>query len=56
MNPSVLQQYALDAQSNYSTFGGVMLWDASDAYGTYELLFLLMKVTYTQMVREQSLR
>ena len=31
---TMLQNYALDAQQNYSTFGGVMLWDASDAYGT----------------------
>ncbi|KAL5525492.1 hypothetical protein ACEPAG_6828 [Sanghuangporus baumii] len=28
----VLEQYALEAQGNYTTFGGVMLWDASDAY------------------------
>lgn len=33
VNITLLQEYALDAQKNYSTFGGVMLWDASDAYG-----------------------
>ncbi|KAI5118098.1 hypothetical protein M0805_005205 [Coniferiporia weirii] len=32
VNTTVLQQYALAAQKNYTTFGGVMLWDASDAY------------------------
>lgn len=32
VSPEVLIQYALVAQTNYSTFGGVMLWDASDAY------------------------
>ena len=32
VNITQLQEYALDAQKNYSTFGGVMLWDASDAY------------------------
>ena len=27
-----LETYALEAQGNYTSFGGVMLWDASDAY------------------------
>ncbi|THH04004.1 hypothetical protein EW145_g5839 [Phellinidium pouzarii] len=32
VNTTVLQEYALAAQRDYTTFGGVMLWDASDAY------------------------
>ena len=39
VNITQLQEYALDAQKNYSTFGGVMLWDASDAYGMDTLHF-----------------
>lgn len=28
-----LRTYAAQAQQNYSSFGGVMFWDASTAYG-----------------------
>lgn len=35
-----LQQYAMDAQSAYDTFGGVMLWDASDAYGAFKSVII----------------
>ena len=34
-----LQQYAMNAQATYDTFGGVMLWDASDAYGSFSSAF-----------------
>ncbi|EJD07126.1 glycoside hydrolase [Fomitiporia mediterranea MF3/22] len=41
-----LEKYALAAQGNYTTFGGVMLWDASDAYGSSLLSCLIPSFTF----------
>ena len=35
VDASTLAQYAKEAQEKYSSFGGVMLWDASTAYSMY---------------------
>lgn len=32
---TTLAKYATDAQNKYSSMGGVMLWDVSEAYGSY---------------------
>ena len=32
VSSSTLAQYVSDAQSKYSSFGGVMMWDADTAY------------------------
>ena len=34
VDASTLANIALQTRSQYSSFGGVMLWDASQAYGT----------------------
>ena len=35
VDASTLANIALETRSQYSSFGGVMLWDASQAYGTW---------------------
>ena len=36
VDASTLARYAAEAQANYSSFGGVMMWDADSAYsGSY---------------------
>ena len=34
VSASELATFAKEAQEKYSSFGGVMLWDASTSYGT----------------------
>lgn len=34
VDAATLGQIAIETRNNYSSFGGVMLWDASQAYGT----------------------
>lgn len=34
---TTLAKYATDAQDKYSSMGGVMLWDISEAYGKSNL-------------------
>ncbi len=36
VDASTLANIALETRSQYSSFGGVMLWDASQAYGALE--------------------
>ena len=38
MTPAQLTPIAQNAKSTYSSFGGVMIWDASVAYGMLALL------------------
>lgn len=37
VDSTTLANYAADAQSKYSSFGGVMMWDADSAYSKFEL-------------------
>ena len=39
VDATTLANIALSTRSQYSSFGGVMIWDASQAYGTRHLFF-----------------
>lgn len=59
VNTTQLQEIALAAQANYSTFGGVMLWDASDAYGEFyvcEGSMLLLKMPIDNNRYDKSIK
>ena len=45
VDASTLANIALETRSQYSSFGGVMLWDASQAYGS-SLPLLLCRHVY----------
>ncbi|EED84272.1 hypothetical protein POSPLDRAFT_134918 [Postia placenta Mad-698-R] len=38
VDAATLGQIAVDTRNSYSSFGGIMLWDASQAYGTWSAL------------------
>lgn len=41
VDASTLANIALETRSQYSSFGGVMLWDASQAYGVLNAFLLV---------------
>ena len=40
VSASTLASYVADAQKKYDSFGGVMLWDASQAYGAWPVFYV----------------
>ena len=44
---NTLGSIAIDIRNNYSSFGGIMLWDASQAYGEWINLDVVVSQSFT---------